>query len=306
MIDLTHPYISIIIPSYNSFRTITKTIEKILTQDSYNKIKEIIIVDSSDDEITNNILDKIKLSSIVKVINSGIKIMPAVQRNIGAYNAKGQLLVFIDSDAYPASDWLCGIQEAYSKGYVVGGGSYLIENNQTKIKHIIAQYYFEFGEFIPIGEIRKKKTVPSCNLFCDKELFYKVNGFPIVRASEDTMFCLNINNYKTLYFFPQIKVYHIFRENIHDSRRNMKLLGKYIIIYRKFSLPHLYRNKICLIAIFPFIVFYKFTKVYSRTIIQGPVHFFKINKAFINYLQCVALWSFGVLQGIFCNINEKN
>ena len=32
--------------------------------------------------------------------------MPAIQRNIGAKNSKGDILCFIDSDAYPADDWI--------------------------------------------------------------------------------------------------------------------------------------------------------------------------------------------------------
>src|SRR6056297_236658 len=294
------PYISVIIPSYNSFRTINNTIEKIIDQNTRNYILEIIIVDSSEDEKTKKTLENINCP-FVKIINSGKKVPPGASKKYWCFNAKGKLLIFIDSDAYPASNWLRGIHEAYINGFMIGGGSYMIDNNQTKINHIVAQYYFEFGEFIPVGRIRKKKILPSCNLFCDKELFIKAKGFPDIRAAEDSLFGIIINQFATLYFFPDIKIYHTFRENIKESLLNQKLIGKYAIIYRKFCFPYLYGNKYLILSIFPFIFLYKFFKVYFRPIFHNPVDFLKQNKVLFMFLQCLTFWSLGVMQGILNN-----
>lgn len=292
------PYISVIIPSYNSIYTIKKTLEGLSKQSILSKILEIIIVDSSDDILTKEYLKTIN-ESVIKIIYSGIRIMPAKQRNIGALIAKGKLLAFIDSDAFPENDWLYYIDEAYSNGCLVGGGSYLIEESQVANKMIIAQYYFEFGEFIPVGNRRQKKMVPACNLFCDKDLFLDLKGFPLIRASEDSLFGVIVNRFMALNFIPQAKVYHIFREKKKDSYKNLKLLGKYIILYRKAFYPNLYNSTLYLIISFPLIVFYKLCKVYFRTLMHGQNHFKNLNRAIIEYILCVIHWSFGVWQGIF-------
>ena len=47
--------ISIVIPSYNSYRTIPATIENLLKQDNFCMVEEIIVVDSSDDHLQMSI-----------------------------------------------------------------------------------------------------------------------------------------------------------------------------------------------------------------------------------------------------------
>lgn len=298
MKDLVTPYISIIIPSYNSAHTIGRTLEGINSQSIKDKILEIIIVDSSDDLVTKSFLNSLE-SSVVKVIHSGIKVMPAKQRNIGAFAAKGELLVFIDSDAIPNTDWLVHINNAYSSGFTVGGGSYLIDKQQAHIKMVVAEYYFELGEFIPKGKIRPKRVVPSCNLFCERDFFLQIEGFPIIRASEDSLFCLNVNKYKSLYFVPDAKVTHIFRENKTGALNNLKLLGKYVIIYRKIFYPGIYNRKILLIFLLPIIVCSKFFRVYFRTLLSGWSSFKYLSRSVKELLLCTTSWTYGLWCGIF-------
>jgi glycosyltransferase involved in cell wall biosynthesis len=292
------PFISIIIPSYNSAHTIGRTLDGIRSQITFHKILEIIIVDSSDDSITKEFFDSIK-SPLIKIITSGIRVMPAKQRNIGAEAAKGDLFVFIDSDAIPSEDWLFHIEKAYLRGYRVGGGSYLIDPSQINHKMVIAEYYFELGEFIPAGKLRYKKVVPSCNLFCDRELFRQVNGFPLIRASEDSLFCLEVNKISPLCFVPEASVIHIFRENQIGALTNLRMLGKFVIVYRKLFYPKIYNNINFLILLYPLIVFFKFFKVYLRALSFGLYHFSMLNYSFYELVLCIDSWSAGLWDGIF-------
>ena len=91
--------ISIIVPCFNSGKTLSRTIDSIRNQTWINK--EIILVnDGSTDVETLKILEEIKSKNIVKLIsqkNSGL----ASARNKGVIKSKGNYLFFLDAD-----DWI--------------------------------------------------------------------------------------------------------------------------------------------------------------------------------------------------------
>lgn len=262
---------SIVIPCYNSGSTIAQTLDHLLEQTAFNRILEVIVVDSSDDDITKNIIAGYTNGKI-RIITSGVQVMPAIQRNIGAKSAHGDVLCFIDADAYPADDWVERILEEYSNGARVGGGSYLVPPFQKKNKLAVAQYYLEFNEYIDTGLPRKKKMIPTCNMFCERSLFNKVGGIPEIRASEDTLFGLNVSKFEKMTFFPDVRVYHIFRENRDHYLSNQLLLGKYIYVYRRHHYNPKYLNRAYFPILYPAFMTVKFLRIFSRIVVAGPVH----------------------------------
>lgn len=93
------PKFSIVIPVYNVEKFIKRTLDSIVKQ-TYNDY-EIIIVD---DGSTDKSMDIVKKYD-VKIINSKhVEVSEA--RNIGAKQAKGEYLIFLDSDDYWDKDLL--------------------------------------------------------------------------------------------------------------------------------------------------------------------------------------------------------
>src|ERR1035441_9406097 len=102
--------ISFIIPSYNSQKTVHGTLKSIFRQKSLISVKEVIVVDSSDDGETRKLLkgpsaspqddNQLTFDSKLRIILLDKKTSPALGRNIGAQDAIGNLLCFIDSDVY--------------------------------------------------------------------------------------------------------------------------------------------------------------------------------------------------------------
>lgn len=226
--------VSVVIPSYNSALTITRTVESLLNQTD-GPPAEIIVVDSSDDGTTPQLLREIRRNSMtrapaVHVISLTQPTIPAIGRNIGARDAKGPLLAFIDSDAYAASDWIARIRTAFALGLRVGGGSVLLPPEQRWRMIAVAQYFLQFSEFLDTGARRVKSFVPSVNLFCEKRLFDEIGGFPDIRASEDVLFCRKAATRAPIWFDPAIRVYHVFREDLGAYLRNQRMLGAYTLI----------------------------------------------------------------------------
>ena len=259
--------VSVIIPSYNSAVTISHTLKSLLGSPS-PLLKEVIIADSSDDGQTPTLLDTVR-SEKLRVMCLPTKTAPAAARNLGAQQAHGDILAFIDSDAYAAEDWLENIAKVYADGHRVGGGSVSVPPFQKNKILALAQFFLQFNEHMDVGGRDIKKYVPSCNLFCDKELFEKLGGFPEIRASEDVLFGLKAAKICPVIFDPGIRVYHIFRENLEAYLRNQRMLGKYILVYRRAYYRRLIYKGWLAPVLSPAFVCFKLMKLTAKILATG-------------------------------------
>jgi glycosyltransferase involved in cell wall biosynthesis len=96
------PKISIIIPCYNSEQFIDRTIKSVLCQTFSDW--ELLLIDDHSTDKTKDILEKYaKNDTRIKILqtkeNSG---GPALPKNIGIENAKGEYIAFLDHD----DEWL--------------------------------------------------------------------------------------------------------------------------------------------------------------------------------------------------------
>ena len=290
--------VSVIIPAYNSHRTLVESVEGIYRQTAYVQVMDIIIVDSSDNPDALEQINELKKREKVRVFTSGVRVMPAIQRNLGAAHSQADLLCFLDSDAYPAENWIERAIEVYRSGIKVGGGSYKLPPFQEKTKIAIAQYYLQFNEYLDAGKNKIKKLVPSCNLFCDRKLFLEVGGFPEIRASEDTLFGLKVSQTSTMYFIPGMPVYHIFREEKDSYYRNQEVLGKYIFIYRKMVYNSFYYRGVMPYLFYPFFAFFKIMRILMRVRMAGRKHFIRLLPAMGLFMRGMKYWRKGFLQGV--------
>lgn len=293
-----NPRVSVIIPSYNSAATIERVLKGVLDQPP-ELLEEVIIVDSSDDTRTRPLLARYEAAP-VRILYLAEKSVPARARNIGAAKATGELLVFLDSDAAPAKDWLAGIVAAYQAGRRVGGGSVEIPEFQEKKPIALAQFFLQFNEFMAFGVSRRKEFSPSCNLFCEKKLFEEVGGFSEIRAAEDVLFGLKVGRVAEYWFVPGAKVWHIFRERIHPFLNNQMLLGKYVLIHKRLYYGNwYYRGFLPALLVLPVIVI-KILRILWRVISAGSlrhIFYFLISLPF--FLLGLIFWGAGFFQACF-------
>lgn len=88
--------LSVVIPYYNLAKTLPETIESI-KETTYNKYEIIIVNDGSTDKESVDILENYKEDKKIKVVNIKNKGL-ANARNVGAKEAKGEYIAFIDAD----------------------------------------------------------------------------------------------------------------------------------------------------------------------------------------------------------------
>ena len=123
---------SLIIPAYNAERTIASCLGSALNQSLSRDEYEIVVVDDGSTDKTSEIVKSYPVR-LIQQRNQG----PAVARNSGANEAKGNILIFTDSDCELDFKFLKEITSPIESDPEIVGvqGSY-----KTKQKEIMAQF----------------------------------------------------------------------------------------------------------------------------------------------------------------------
>lgn len=153
--------ISIIIPAHNEEDYIVPTIESILKQ-TERDVEIIVVLDGCTDNTYKKINKKVD-----KVINIRDRVGPAKARNIGAKEARGEILVFLDADTQLQDKEILREIENTKEKWKVGTCKFKPNNN--KLKHIV-MYFLKNNLICPFG-------TTNGIIFCKKKDFEKIGGF---------------------------------------------------------------------------------------------------------------------------------
>lgn len=248
--------ISIIVPIYKVEKYLKKCIESILKQ-TYKNI-EIILVDDGSPDNCGKICDYYKqMDKRIKVIhknNGGL----SEARNYGIREARGDYLLFVDSDDFIAEN-ICEILinniNKYSADMAICNFYYVFENKKAiknemsskkdvqvlEKENIIREYFLNYSVDLNV----------AWNKLYKKDIFKGKNAilFPVGKLHEDTYIMYkiyyNLNRLvrinKPLYYYRQrndsiissfsiknvedimgyIKDYYIFSKNVDEDLRQM-------------------------------------------------------------------------------------
>lgn len=155
MYMLENNLISVIIPCYNSSKTIKRAITSVISQTHKNT--EIICIDDGSSDDTVNILNTLSqsIANLTILINDKNR-GPSYSRNKGVLHSSGDFIAFLDSDDYWHTDklslQLCLLNQ-YSLDFIAGTNKFNLDefsNNKntppkiTKItlKKLLFKNYF--------------------------------------------------------------------------------------------------------------------------------------------------------------------
>lgn len=290
--------VSFIIPSYNSFKTISCTLASITNQTAHDHVREVILVDCSDDGKTRDLFANFKDSKFKKILVNR-KSPPSLLRNTGAQEAHGTILCFIDSDVYLESHWLENVLQAYKSGCPAGAGSVSAPEFQEKNNLAMAQLYLQFNESLQVGTTRPVMMVPACNMFVERRCFEIAGGFPDIRASEDVLLCFKLQKLGGVYLIPQARCFHIFRQSFGSYFNNQKLLGKYIIIYRRMIYDRWYYKGLWPVMMLPIFLGIKTVRIVLRIFSSGWTNVERFLVSLPLFVAGLFFWSVGFFNGCF-------
>ncbi len=203
-------HFSVIIPVYNRPGEVEELLQSLAGQ-GYNSFEVIIVEDGSTvpcSDIVNKFASELKINYYFKE-NTG----PGLTRNYGAERAKGEYLIFFDSDCIIPNNYFTRVEEELAAEYVdFFGGPDATHPSFTNVQKAIG---YSMTSFFTTGGIRggrvklERFTPRSFNMGINAEVFHSVGGFSNMRFGEDVDFSLRLfEKGFTSRLFPKAFVYH--------------------------------------------------------------------------------------------------
>ena len=220
------PYFSIIIPVYNRPAEVEELAES-LTLQSCKDFELILVEDGSTlpcSDVIEQYRDKITIRYFFKE-NSG----RSLTRNWGMEQAKGEYLLFFDSDYVIPPDYLQTVKTALNQHYTdCYGGPDRADDSFTDLQKAIS---FSMTSFLTTGGIRgakkslEKFTPRTFNMGFSRKVYQEVGGFKDM-FGEDIDLSLRIRKAGfTTQLIPEAFVYHKRRVSLNSFYRQVHVFG---------------------------------------------------------------------------------
>ena len=228
MNTMEQPLVSIIIPVYNAKTHLEACVQSILDQ-SYKHFELLLINDGSSDgssELCDELSQKSEKIRVIHKENGGV----SSARNAGLDVARGDYVVFVDSDDVISNNYLEAFIESSDKAdLIIGMIEDLYFDNQgvivkQKTRHveapncgILADEYYKLLELlrVPVVKLYKRSILEDHRIRFDENL----------SLAEDQVF--NFSYYKHIKTYALetrsiYKYYHLYESNSLSSLRTKK------------------------------------------------------------------------------------
>jgi O-antigen biosynthesis protein len=218
--DTIWPRVSVVVASFNGGRTLDECLQSLanLTYPDY----EVIVIDDGSTDDTPQIISRYDVRSI-RSENGGL----SRARNRGIEASTGEIVAFIDSDAYADPDWLFHLVTALREqdAAAVGGP------NLAPPKDGFTAACVDFAPGNPTHVLlddQQAEHVPGCNMAFRKDALSKIGGFDHTHraAGDDVDVCWKLLvRDETIAFSPGAIVWHHRRPTVRAYLRQQRGYG---------------------------------------------------------------------------------
>ncbi|MFN7140191.1 MAG: glycosyltransferase, partial [Limisphaerales bacterium] len=214
------PMVSVVVCCYNAATTLDECLRSlsVLNYPDY----EVIVIDDGSKDGTHEIAEKYPVRCI-RVPNGGL----SRARNLGIENARGEVVAFIDSDAYADPDWLYYMVSALEEqdASAVGG-----PNLSPPEDGFVAQCVDQSpgNPTCVLVDNERAEHIPGCNMAFRKDAFLVAGQFDAQHraAGDDVDLCwrLLLTDRKIVYH-PSAVVWHHRRQTVDGYLKQQKGYG---------------------------------------------------------------------------------
>ena len=207
--DVNWPKVSVVVCTYNGARYIRETCEALEKLDYPNY--EVVIVSDGSTDNTLEILSDFDFE-VISVENGGL----SRARNIGLQRAQGEIIAYLDDDAYPDEHWLKYLAWSFlkSKHDGIGGPNFPPPDDDF---WALCVAHSPGGPNHVLLADDLAEHIPGCNMAFRKAALERVGGFDrdFKIAGDDVDVCWKIQEYGgTLGFSPAAVVWHHRRSSV--------------------------------------------------------------------------------------------
>ncbi len=214
--------VSVIMPAFNSAGTIEHQLLA-LNEQTYSGSWELIIADngSKDETVATARQWEERFAGQLRIVRANDAQGSYHARNVGARNARGDLLVFCDSDDIADPGWLEMLVEAAEGCELVGGALDAIDSGRRpKIESALQPRLWTILDFLPFSG--------AGNLAVWAEVFESLEGFnEFLKNGGDADFCwrAQLSGY-TLGFASSATIRYRYRSNLSGLARQFYRYGR--------------------------------------------------------------------------------
>lgn len=227
--------VSVIVPVYNGEKDIANCLKALINQNYPKENYEIIVVNDGSTDNTSKVVKKFKKVKLIQQEHKG----PASARNLGAKYAKGEILLFTDSDCIPDKNWIKNMVEPFKDKAIVGvSGTYKTLNKENLIARFVGYEIEERHE-----KLEKEREIDFIGTYSAgyrRDVFLKFGGFdetfPIASGEDPELsFRISKAGFKMI-FQPKAFVYHKHPDTLPKFLKQKFWRGYWrIYLYKKHS-----------------------------------------------------------------------
>ncbi len=216
------PMCSVIVCSYNGASTVESCLRSMerLNYPEY----EVIFVDDGSTDSTQEILKKFPWVRNIRQVNMGL----SHARNVGMNAARGEIIVYTDSDCEADEDWLYYIALALVRSTHAGmGGPNLIPDEGSWIAECVG--FSPGGPTHVMIDDRTAEHVPGCNMAFYTWAAKASNGFDsqFRKAGDDVDFIWRLQHKGySIGFSPAAQVWHYRRNTVKAYLKQQRGYGE--------------------------------------------------------------------------------
>src|SRR2546425_1013422 len=215
------PRVSVVVCTHNGARTIRDCCEGLRRLD-YPDL-EVIVVDDRSTDATAAVVQEYAFR-LIRTANRGL----ASARNTGLLVASGEIIAYLDDDAYPDPQWLTYLAATFmSATHAAVGGPNIAPTGDGPIADCVAR--------APGGPVhvllgdREAEHIPGCNMAFRRSALAAIDGFdPQFRAAgDDVDVCWRLQERGwTIGFHPAAMVWHHRRNSVRAYWRQQLGYGR--------------------------------------------------------------------------------
>jgi cellulose synthase/poly-beta-1,6-N-acetylglucosamine synthase-like glycosyltransferase len=226
------PLISVVIPAYNAQEALGNCLDALERQTAPREEYEIIVVNDGSSDGTQEIATGRDVILISQSHRGA-----AAARNAGAHRARGEIILFIDADCVPETNWIEAMISPFADQDIVGVSGRI----RTLQKGLVPRFIqLEYDD--RYGNIAKHRYIDHINTATGayrREIFLESRGFlENLLGAEDVelSFRLASRGHKMV-SAPEAIVYHQHPESILEYARRKYHYGYWrMMVYRRH--PH--------------------------------------------------------------------